>query len=252
MPVESKELMKTTILEQYKNGRIPWNKGLTKETDKRVRDYGKSGAKTKTGKPSSKKGKPSGKKAWNKGLTKETDSRVAEYAKSLTGKLLSEEHKESVRGTLLKKYSSGEIEVWNKGVPMRDESIEKMMATKLKTEKRKVFNTKPELEAKKIFEKHGINFQHQFQKQRYSFDFYLPDFNILVEIDGVYWHSKGKKDEDITNDKLKYIRQRDNEKSKLANVFGYTLIRFWEDELYKLENLIKNNFIGLEYSRYNY
>lgn len=38
-------------------GRVTWNKGLTKETDERVRKYGKSGSKSKKGKPNGQKGK---------------------------------------------------------------------------------------------------------------------------------------------------------------------------------------------------
>ena len=39
---ESKEKMRQTILEGYRNGREPWNKGLTKETDVRVKRVGEA------------------------------------------------------------------------------------------------------------------------------------------------------------------------------------------------------------------
>ena len=48
-------------------GHIPWNKGLTKEIDERV------------------------KSAWNKGLTKETDERVRKYGEKLKGRKYTEE-----------------------------------------------------------------------------------------------------------------------------------------------------------------
>ncbi len=57
--------VRRAISEKLK-GRIPWNKGLTKETDERVKLS--EGTKEKL----------RGKVAWNKGLTKETDERVAE------------------------------------------------------------------------------------------------------------------------------------------------------------------------------
>lgn len=44
---ESIQKMKQTIIEQYKNGRIPWNKGLTKETDERVAQYGRKNSITR-------------------------------------------------------------------------------------------------------------------------------------------------------------------------------------------------------------
>lgn len=55
-------------------GQIAWNKGLTKETDERIKRYSKS---------------IKGKKGWNKGLTKEMDERVKRngefISKSLKG-----------------------------------------------------------------------------------------------------------------------------------------------------------------------
>ena len=51
-----------------KKGQSPWNKGLTKKTDKRIREYSEANK----GKNNPMFGKP----AWNKGLTKETDARV--------------------------------------------------------------------------------------------------------------------------------------------------------------------------------
>ena len=54
-------------------GRIPWNKGLTKETDERVATYATKGGISRKGRPS-----------WCKGLTKETDERVAKAAEKVS------------------------------------------------------------------------------------------------------------------------------------------------------------------------
>ena len=58
-------------LEQVKRqkGRIPWNKGLTKDTDHRVKLYSKSLSE-------SLRQTPRTNKPWNKGLTKDTDHRI--------------------------------------------------------------------------------------------------------------------------------------------------------------------------------
>lgn len=55
-------------------GKVPWNKGLTKDVDKRVAEY----ANCKTGKP---RVDMIGKIPWNKGLTKDTNSSIAAMAK---------------------------------------------------------------------------------------------------------------------------------------------------------------------------
>lgn len=63
-------------------GRIPWNKGLTKETDSRVAENVTAivqMAKNKTRTPWN-KGKTGLQSAWNKGLTKDTDARLAEIS----------------------------------------------------------------------------------------------------------------------------------------------------------------------------
>jgi len=57
--------------------RIAWNKGLTKETDKRVKGWNK-GLTKETDKRI--------KSSWNKGLTKETSEKVKQYSTSLIGK----------------------------------------------------------------------------------------------------------------------------------------------------------------------
>ena len=53
------------------------NKGLSQESIEKMRQ-------TKIGKPSKKKGIPSGYPAWNKGKTKDTDPRINKYAKTLS------------------------------------------------------------------------------------------------------------------------------------------------------------------------
>lgn len=68
-----------------KKKRIPWNKGLTKETEPKLREIGRNISKAK--KEKYRKGEIV---PWNNGLTKETDKRVAEtgekISKALKGK----------------------------------------------------------------------------------------------------------------------------------------------------------------------
>jgi len=55
-------------------------------------------------------------------------------------------------------------------------------------------DTKPELEFKSILDKLQINYIHPYTvdlgKRHASIDFYLPDYNMLIEVDGEYWHPK--------------------------------------------------------------
>jgi len=77
----------------FKKGYIPWDKGLTKETDIRVKNAAIKRSKTL-------KGVSTG-RSWNKGLTKETDERVKGNAlgisKGLKGKRLSLKHRKALK-----------------------------------------------------------------------------------------------------------------------------------------------------------
>lgn len=113
-------------------------------------------------------------------------------------------------------------------------------------------NTKPELETKKILEDNNINFKSPFcvkadNGKLKMYDVFVPDYNLLIEVDGIYWHSKNKKDNEITNKNLLNNRINDKFKNQLAKNKGFRLLRVWEDEIKRFENLVKNDFLGLEY-----
>lgn len=60
-----------------------WNKGLTKETDERLKLVSEKTSGDRNG--------MFGRESWNKGLTKETDERLAFVSKAMTGREVSEE-----------------------------------------------------------------------------------------------------------------------------------------------------------------
>ena len=54
----------------------------------------------------------------------------------------------------------------------------------------KGINTKPELEMQKRLKQRGIVFITPFVLENKVYDLYLPNHNIIMEIDGCYWHNK--------------------------------------------------------------
>jgi very-short-patch-repair endonuclease len=92
----------------------------------------------------------------------------------------------------------------------------------------KQFDTKIELQFKNFLESHHLAYEGQFVLQtaigQFCFDFYIPGSNMLVEIDGEYWHSKSC--EQINRDRLKL---------KLAHKAGYLCVRIsdqdWRPEI---------------------
>ena len=75
------------------------------------------------------------------------------------------------------------------------------------------------------------------------FDFLIKGKPILVEVDGDYWHyntdNSSVEKKDPTRVQLKNMRN-DIYKNKLAFKFGYMLLRFWEKDILKDKNKIRD------------
>lgn len=75
----------------------------------------------------------------------------------------------------------------------------------------------------KIFENYliinKINYKKEFGVEGKAYDFFIPSQNLLVEIDGNYWHN------------YPYGTKRDREKDKIARKNNFQLIRFWESNI---------------------
>jgi very-short-patch-repair endonuclease len=79
----------------------------------------------------------------------------------------------------------------------------------------------------------NIKYVFQYEHGGKLFDFYLPEYNVLLETDGDYWHCNPK-----TQGKPKYANQKrtirnDKKKNKLCEQSGITLIRYWESDINK-------------------
>lgn len=78
----------------------------------------------------------------------------------------------------------------------------------------------------------GIKYKYQFKAEsigRY-YDFYIPSANIILEIDGSYFHGYGKTHEE-KNPMQKHNERVDKQKDLWAALNGYKLIRIWEHDI---------------------
>jgi very-short-patch-repair endonuclease len=91
-------------------------------------------------------------------------------------------------------------------------------------------DTKPELKVKTILELNEISYSHPFQLEDKVFDFYLPQYHLLIEVDGVYYHGKGLNENQMNNMQRKH-KINDEYKTSLASNCGFNLLRIWEDEI---------------------
>lgn len=95
--------------------------------------------------------------------------------------------------------------------------------------------TRPELEFKKLLQENSVNFVFQKDVQwkrgwKKWYDFYIPEHNMLIEIDGIYWHGKNVHTKDLNRQQWN-TRKNDRLKNYLAKIKGYILVRIWSDEI---------------------
>jgi len=90
--------------------------------------------------------------------------------------------------------------------------------------------TIPEQKMECILKKLFKEVKYNFEINGKYYDFYIPEKKMLVEVDGSYWHGKNVSENnlDVIQQKVKH---NDFIKDCIAEEMGYTLIRFWEDEL---------------------
>ena len=86
--------------------------------------------------------------------------------------------------------------------------------------------------AKDFLEKLGIRYEEQFEAKdiKRFYDFYLPDYRVIIEIDGDFYHGYGKVHEE-KNPMQKRNARVDEIKNEWAALHGYPLIRIWEHDI---------------------
>lgn len=93
-----------------------------------------------------------------------------------------------------------------------------------------------------ILDKNNIKYSFQFFLNKdgicKSYDFKIKDSNVLLEIDGDYWHGGPSLNKHFY--KLNEVKQNDLFKNQFAKDNGFTLLRFWESEIYENPEIIIN------------
>jgi very-short-patch-repair endonuclease len=63
------------------------------------------------------------------------------------------------------------------------------------------------------------------------YDFYIPEHNLIIEVDGDFWHCNPTKFPEATYETQKRNLVKDKIKSQWAIDNGYKLLRFWENDI---------------------
>jgi len=81
----------------------------------------------------------------------------------------------------------------------------------------------------------NIQFQYSFVIDQKIFDFFIPHKNTLIEIDGIFWHSKNFWENNIEFEDLYEVQRRviknDLIKNEIAKIHNFELIRVWETDI---------------------
>lgn len=190
-------------------------------------------------KKSGKTRKERGVKTWNTGKTYE-ELKGKEWADNFKQQISdNEQRSKKISETLSEKYSVEDHhllgttyeEVYGKEKAnhlkqLRAESIAKLWS--------EYGNHKSGLELKfdKILDDLGIDYTDQFHSGRYCFDYRIHGTKILIEVDGNYWHCNPNI---YTEGPINQVQEvnviRDQLKDKYAEDKGFTLLRFWEDDI---------------------
>lgn len=243
------EEYKRKLSESHK-GQKAWNKGIphseeTKEKLSRANKGKKLSEETKKKISESLKGHFS----WNKGKklgphSEETKRKISELHKGrpgyFKGKHHSEETKNKIRETRKGKYIGENTSMYGKH--HSEETKQRMREKALqRTQTNLGFckDTKPELKMKDILNELNIPFKHQFRLNNHLFDFHLLNTNVLIEVDGDYWHSNPKKFKKLNKIQLEQ-KIKDNRNNEIAKENNFILLRFWENDILNNVENVKN------------
>ena len=172
---------------------------------------------------------------WNKGLTKDDDKRL-DYGEKISNNLernkkISEYRKGRKRPQhVLDSLYKGMREYWSK-----EENREKQRKKRVKYLKDYQYNNKTILESRfgDLLESIGVDFIFQYTICGFNFDYYLPKYDLVIEVDGDFYHCNPiKYPNGPIYETQKTTIKNDDKKNKICESSnGLTLLRFWETDI---------------------
>ena len=210
-------------------GKSAWSRGLTKNTDERLKNTAVNGSKTKKemfkcGMILPRMGKDNpmfGKHAWNNGLTKETSEKVKQYGL---------------------KCSIRQRERWLK-LPEEEKNKIRIRCAKIGSQKK--FLTSIELKVHDFLNYKTIVFIAGHPIGFYVCDIYVPSANLVIECQGDYWHGNPREYNDTSFNLIqkKNIR-RDKAKATYLKNRGFNHINIWEYDIRFKFDVVKEMIIS--------
>lgn len=184
------------------------------------------------------------KKPWNTGLTKEISDSVMSISEKMSNRIVSDTTKKKQSNSAKKRQVHGHT-----GHKHSEQTKHKLRLNTLlmiKNGKFKQLDTKPSIVFEKILNDLNISYEKEKQVDCWSFDFYLIDYDVYIEVDGDYFHSNPKLfplGPKTKTQKVNYYR--DSKKNKFCEEKNINLIRIWESEIFGEQECVKQKLLAL-------
>lgn len=121
--------------------------------------------------------------------------------------------------------------------------------------------TEPQIILNKMLESLEIKYINEYNCKYYSVDNYLIDYNLMIEVNGGFWHCDPRKYNNIS-----YQQQYDRiisdkrKRSSILKNYGINILYLWEKDLIEdselcltvLKSYVDNNGVLNEYDSFNY
>jgi len=96
-----------------------------------------------------------------------------------------------------------------------------------------------EMTIKQLEEMH-INYECEYPIKYYLVDIYLPDYNLMIEVNGDYWHSNPMLGYDTKAEvQKKRIRTDKSKHAYVKNQYNIEILYLWENDIIKNQELCK-------------
>lgn len=120
--------------------------------------------------------------------------------------------------------------------------------------------TKPQILINNLLENMHIRYTNEEPFIFYSVDNYLPEYDLIIEVMGDYWHANPIIYDQINDMQLKNINRDKAKHTFLQNIYGINVLYLWENDILHnielceklIELYINNDGELLNYNSFNY
>lgn len=127
-------------------------------------------------------------------------------------------------------------EVWSQSEEWKE--LSRKRAAHLLANNKSTTQTKPQILIDTILNEMNVTYINEYTFVYYSVDNYLPDYNLIIEVMGDYWHTSPIKFPHPKNDKQQHIISRDKAKhTYIKNQHNIEILYIWESDIINNQKL---------------